>query len=323
MPVAASGKILVTGANGYIGAWVVRTFLEQGYSVRAALEFAIVADITQEGAFDEAAKGIDAIQHIASPVIPDGNDPQELIGPAVNGTLGILESARVHGDTMKRVVVTSSCGAVIEYSDKPRRFSEADWNEQAVTEVQEKGKAADSLFKYYASKVLAERAAWEYVEKHRDELRWGLVVINPHYTYGPVIHDVNSPDELTVTMDSWYRCVLKDINGPQLYRTADGSEWADVRDVAHAHVLAVQKPEAAGNRIIVSQGPWKWEDWIIAARHCGAATCPVDESYDSANAVRMVTYDTSRAARLLGMKYRSIQECTSDIVADFRARRWM
>ena len=29
--------ILVTGANGYIGLWIVRTLLEKGYSVRAVV----------------------------------------------------------------------------------------------------------------------------------------------------------------------------------------------------------------------------------------------------------------------------------------------
>ena len=33
MPAIDSGKVLVTGANGYIAAWVVRTLLEDGYSV--------------------------------------------------------------------------------------------------------------------------------------------------------------------------------------------------------------------------------------------------------------------------------------------------
>ena len=31
------GKILVSGANGYIGMWVVRTLLERGYSVRGTV----------------------------------------------------------------------------------------------------------------------------------------------------------------------------------------------------------------------------------------------------------------------------------------------
>lgn len=33
----ADGPIAVTGASGYIGSWIVRDFLEQGYEVRACV----------------------------------------------------------------------------------------------------------------------------------------------------------------------------------------------------------------------------------------------------------------------------------------------
>ncbi len=37
MPAVNSGKILVSGANGYIAVWVVKKLLEQGYSVRGTV----------------------------------------------------------------------------------------------------------------------------------------------------------------------------------------------------------------------------------------------------------------------------------------------
>lgn len=37
MPTVPHGKVLVTGANGFIAIWVVRQLLEQGYSVRGAV----------------------------------------------------------------------------------------------------------------------------------------------------------------------------------------------------------------------------------------------------------------------------------------------
>ena len=40
MPVVTSGKVLVTGANGYIALWVVETLFKQGYSVRATVRSA-------------------------------------------------------------------------------------------------------------------------------------------------------------------------------------------------------------------------------------------------------------------------------------------
>ena len=37
MPAITSGKVLVTGANGYIAVWVVKSFLDQGFSVRGTV----------------------------------------------------------------------------------------------------------------------------------------------------------------------------------------------------------------------------------------------------------------------------------------------
>jgi nucleoside-diphosphate-sugar epimerase len=37
MPAVQSGKVLVTGANGYIAVWVIKTYLEAGFSVRGTV----------------------------------------------------------------------------------------------------------------------------------------------------------------------------------------------------------------------------------------------------------------------------------------------
>ncbi|KAJ7149106.1 NAD(P)-binding protein [Mycena filopes] len=177
MPAISSGKVLVSGANGYVAVWVVRTLLEEGFSVRGAVrsadkgkhltnrfashgdkfELVVVPDITQDGAFDDAVKGVDAIAHTASPFHFQANEPAELIEPAVKGTVGILGSARKYGKSVKRVVVTSSCASVLSVLPTPKTFSEEDWNDGAVAEVKEKGAAASAASKYRTSKVLAER----------------------------------------------------------------------------------------------------------------------------------------------------------------------
>ena len=38
--VDAPAKVVVTGANGYLGAWVARSFLERGYDVRGTVRSA-------------------------------------------------------------------------------------------------------------------------------------------------------------------------------------------------------------------------------------------------------------------------------------------
>ena len=45
MPAITSGKILVTGANGFIGRWIVKDLLENGFTVRATVRSSDKADV--------------------------------------------------------------------------------------------------------------------------------------------------------------------------------------------------------------------------------------------------------------------------------------
>jgi nucleoside-diphosphate-sugar epimerase len=65
--------------------------------------------------------------------------------------------------SVKRVVVTSSCAAVLQTSPNPQTFSEKDWNEKAVQQVKQLGKNASNFDKYRASKTLAEKG--EHISK--------------------------------------------------------------------------------------------------------------------------------------------------------------
>lgn len=46
--------------------------------------------------------------------------------------------------------------------------------------------------------------------------------------------------------------------------------WIDVRDLANALVLSTQKEAAGGQRIIVSAGAFKWQDWGTSSRRCNS-----------------------------------------------------
>lgn len=61
---------------------------------------------TQEGAFDEAVKGVDGVAHTASPFHFDADEPKELFEPAVNGTVGVLKSVQKNNPNVQRVVIT-------------------------------------------------------------------------------------------------------------------------------------------------------------------------------------------------------------------------
>ncbi|KAF8877440.1 hypothetical protein BD779DRAFT_1663913 [Infundibulicybe gibba] len=332
MPIIQPGStVLVTGANSFIGIWVVRNLLEKGYRARGVVrsehkadyirelfseygdkfEMVVVEDITEEGAFDEAVKGVDAIEHTASPVIMDADDPQILIKPAVKGTIGILRSALKSGSALKRIVITSSIAAIQLQNETPRplTFSETQWNDAAVALVDKLGWNAPGISKYEASKTLAEKAAWAFVKEHKDQIKWDLVCINPSFVYGPCLHDVPTPDDLNFTCWEWYmaRC------------------WVDVRDVAEAHVLSLETPEAGGERIIICAESWFTHSFPV---DIASRLSPPPNSWTRsrgaprASISHMIKYDTSKAARIFGIKYRNMEEITRDSLADFERRGW-
>lgn len=109
----------------------------------------------------------------------------DFIKPAVNGTLGVLRSASTpNGSSIKRVVITSSCAAIYTNAPEPGIWSEDDWNDTALEQLKADGKNAHYLVKYRASKVLAERAAWEFYEENKGKVGWDLVVLNPPIVFG-------------------------------------------------------------------------------------------------------------------------------------------
>ncbi|VDB82643.1 unnamed protein product [Peniophora sp. CBMAI 1063] len=342
--VPAPAKVLVSGINGYIGAWVTELYLAEGYTVRGTVrsieragpylretfakygdkfELVEIVDITAPGAFDEAVKGIEVVVHTASPVHWLAKEPSEIIDPAVNGTLSILHSVLEYGKDVKRVVFTSSIQAVWSVQvDKPTTFTEKDWNEQAVQIVNEKGKDASGEIKYGASKILAERAAWAFVEEHKPT--WDLAVINPPFTWGPPIHEVPSADKLNESQ----KMLFEILTGawPEAY-DAQGYVGADVRDIALAHVRAAQLPQAGGERVLVSSFNVYPQDLLDVANAlqpsiwAGLPAGPKPGS--TKDKAKLINVDTTQFQRLYGFQLRSVEETVRDSLEDFKKRGWV
>lgn len=99
------------------------------------LDFSIVEDIAQEGAFDQAVKSdppFEAVIHTASPFHFNVTDVQkQLLDPAIIGTTGILKSIKKSAPSVKKVVITSSFAAIVNPSKGTwpnHTYSESDWN---------------------------------------------------------------------------------------------------------------------------------------------------------------------------------------------------
>lgn len=143
--------VCVTGANGFIGTWVVRTLLEKGYTTVHATIFPgtdashlftlpgvtdsnlkiYEADILNPEAISRAIDGCQGVFHLASPnTLDDPKDPEkELLIPAVQGTLNVLEAAKKYN--VRRVVLTSSISAIVPNPNWPKGkvFDETSWTD--------------------------------------------------------------------------------------------------------------------------------------------------------------------------------------------------
>ncbi len=337
---AAGGPrtVAVTGAGGYVGSQLVRLLLEQGHRVRGvvrdpddgaktdhlrALPGAEQrlelhgADLMQPGAHDAALAGCDWLCHLASPVRLAARDPQrDIVEPAVAGTRNVLESARRAG--VARVALTSSIAAVAA-DEKPAsyRFSERDWNETATV----------AASPYQASKLQAERAAWDFHAALDEAERFGLVALCPTLVLGPLqarVHARSSPANLR-------DLVRRKL--PGCPRFAFG--LVDVRDVAAAHLRALADPRAEG-RYILSAGvldmrqiarllaprfaelpipTWPLPDPLLYA----AALFDKRLSWRSLwhNLGKRRRYDATRSTAELGLQYRPLEQTLIDTVQSF------
>lgn len=82
-----------------------------------------------------------------------------------------------HKHKVKRVVITSSAAAIIMQKDENRKsmYNETHWSNLEACGAYEK------------SKTLAEKSAWDFLEKLPESERFELVIINPVLILGPNI----------------------------------------------------------------------------------------------------------------------------------------
>lgn len=326
--------VLVTGASGYIGSWIVRTLLEGGYTVRGTVRnpqkakglehlhtlseehpgrlSLFKADLLEPGSFDEAMDGCELVIHTASPFLLTGfTDAEEaLVRPALEGTRNVLDSVN-RTKSVKRVVLTSSVVAI--YGDNCESlgvpggvFTDEHWNNTSSVDHQP----------YSYSKTVAEREAWRY-QKEQD--RWDMVTIHPGLVFGPSLTSASDSASLATMMQF--------VDGKMLAGApAMTVGVADVRDVAMAHMRAGFTPEAHGRYIVNSDsvsfleigkilrrkfGPLYTFPRTTAPKSVVRAVAPLiglTREVVDLNVGYPLAFDNSRSRKELGLTYRPAEQ---------------
>ena len=253
-----SGLVLVTGANGFVGKWVVIELLRAGFEVRgtvrsegkaeavrtavrsqvseaalARLDF-VRLDLMKDRGWLAAMDGVTAVAHVAAQIVAEEpKDPQLVIGPALEGTERVLRFAVAAG--VKRVVMTSSI-ATVGYGHGHTRGLRV-YTEEHFTDLD----AMAFTWAYCVGKTRAEQAAWAYARSEGLE----LTTIHPGAILGPAL---DGDASISLQMVSGL------LEGSTPAMPSNGFSVIDVRDVAAMHVAALSNPETKGQRYLATAG---------------------------------------------------------------------
>ncbi|CAN1140357.1 Cinnamoyl-CoA reductase 1 [Linum perenne] len=312
--------VCVTGANGFIGSWLVRTLLQSGYTqIHASLYpgsdashlFKLPhatphrikifhADLLDTHALSAAISGCRGVFHVASPCsLEDPSDPDhDLILPAVQGTLNVLQSA-AHNSNLSRIVLTSSISALVPNPNwvHGNVIDETSWTDLDYCRSRQKW--------YPVSKTLAEKAAWEFADK----IGVDLVAIHPATCLGPLLQ----PGLNAST------AVLKQL----LEGSKDTQEYhwlgaVHVKDVAKAQVLLYETPAASG-RYLCTNGIYQFRDFAHRVSNL-FPNFPIYRFPEETQPGLVACDGAAKRLIDLGLEFTPVEDAVRETVESLRAR---
>ena len=293
----AGATVCVTGATGFIALHLVQQLLTEGYRVIATvrgsserklaplaalaplgdLQIITGCDLMTAGSFDQAVADAEVCFHTASPFWMDSriSQPmQQLVQPAEQGTVHVLDACARPSSRVQRVVLTSSFAAIMNVGGRhpwPMDFEycEDHWNISSAPDSEGCFPQPVNAHAYRWSKTVAEKAAW----KHRGRAagKFDVATILPPMVLGENKQQLTGVEDLNQSS-----LILFNMLAGNMQHVMPGSVgFVDVSDVAKAHVLAAKVPKAGGERYLCSGVTKTWLEIVEMLRAiCPAAPLP-------------------------------------------------
>ncbi|KAG8368953.1 hypothetical protein BUALT_Bualt15G0099900 [Buddleja alternifolia] len=315
--------VCVTGANGFIGSWIVKTLIEHGYttihlsifpgsdashlfSLPSAAVNLIVhhVNLLDAAAVEKAVEGCagGGVFHVASPcTLEDPVDPQtELLDPAVKGTLNVLAAAKKFG--VRRVVLTSSISAMVPNPgwDTGRVVDESSWTDLDYCTSRQKW--------YPVSKTLAEKAAWDFAKKNGLD----VVAINPATCLGELLQPGLNASCAVLQQ------LLQGSKDTQEYHWLGA---VHVKDVAKAQLLLFESPTASG-RYLCTNGIYQFGGFAQKISTL-FPEFPVHRFTGETQPGLVACEDAAKRLIDLGLKFSPIEDAVKETVFSLKAKGFL
>ena len=316
---------MITGATGFLGSWIARELVAAGHTVRAlvrptakldnleglAIERA-EGDVLDRSSVERALEGCDAVMHTAgiAHFLPDNVDLMYAVNHrGVENVLGAALSAGI-----ARAVLTSSTAAV--GGSRERRVCD----ERTASNAEALG------IDYFVSKYRGEQAALALAAKGLN-----VAIVKPVVLLGP--GDIYHSSATTFLALAAHKLPVV---------VAGGASFCDVRDVARAHVVALEKATPAATWLLGGHNMEVTDMTRKVAAFAGVAPPRVvpfplaltvatiaeysarllhrktDLSRDLVRAARLYTWvDSSKAKKDLGYVIRPFEESLADTLRFF------
>ncbi|KAL7786553.1 hypothetical protein V8C43DRAFT_324411 [Trichoderma afarasin] len=271
----SAGLVFITGATGYIGTHLVGDVLKAGHRVRVAvrsqeksqlikelypsaadkIEYAVVPDMSQPAAYQDALKGVSYVFHLAGAMVDKGVElERDFVDPAVNGTLSILESAKKE-PSIRKVAIVSSFLSLMPMDGVMRNPFHIKANTGEKFAVDYKMAFPEGLpgqlLKYQTGKIVAHQAYRDWIKKENP--KFTVVSVHPSQVFGPSLVQKSSSELSGVNFLMWMTLQSDAPLTPYL--------MVDVRDVSLALARIIDADVPSGTELPITGPLYTWKQY--------------------------------------------------------------